>query len=382
MRIGIDGLPLTEVLTGIGHYTNELAHHLARQSSRDKVDVVSPRAFINSLRSDGKQDNLSFLRSRPSLWNRRWWSVGLPRHIRRSSLDVFHGTNFEVPLQKVCATVVTVHDLSMLLHPETHEKKLVRRAQSRIPLMARAATMVITPTETVRREVHEHLKIPLERVVSVPEAARDCFHPVSESQTLEVRRRLGIREDFLLYVGTVEPRKNLDTLVRAFEAVLSSPAKPLQMVLAGRRGWLVDELLESLKRSPAAKQIILTGYLSDDELCALYSSCAAFVYPSIYEGFGLPPLEAMACGAPVIASRIPSLAEVTGSAARMFEPGNKEQLKDMILELLSSEDLRGQLSKAGLAHAAKFSWAATADASRAVYDEAIARYVRQAASLS
>jgi glycosyltransferase involved in cell wall biosynthesis len=377
MRIGIDGLPLTEVLTGIGHYTNELAHHLAQQAAQDKVNVVSPRAFINSLSSDGRQsDNLNFVRSRLSLWNRHWWSVGLPRHIRRNSLDVFHGTNFEVPLQNVCATVVTVHDLSMLLHADTHEEKLVRRARSRIPLMARAATMVITPTETVRQEVHEHLDIPFERIVSVPEAARDCFHALSESETLEARRRIGVSEDFLLYVGTVEPRKNLDTLVRAFEAVHSSYSKPLQLVLAGRRGWLVDELLEALQKSPAAKQIILTGYLSDAELCALYSSCAAFIYPSIYEGFGLPPLEAMACGAPVIVSRIPSLTEVTGSAACLFAPDNPEPLKAIILQLLGSEEQRMKLSKAGLEHAAKFSWAATANATRAVYSEAIARHRR------
>jgi glycosyltransferase involved in cell wall biosynthesis len=375
MRIGIDGLPLTQVLTGVGHYTNELARHLAHQITADQIEVVSPRAFISSLNSDrNRPENLDFVRTRLGLWNRHWWSVGLPRYIRRSSLDVFHGTNFEVPLQRVCPTVLTIHDLSMLLHAETHERKLVRRARSRLPLMARAATMVITPTESVRQEVHEHLNIPLERVVAVPEAARDCFRPLGEGETIEVRQKLGINGDFLLYVGTVEPRKSLDTLVNAFEAVRKSHSKPLQLVLTGRRGWLVDELLESWKRSSAGGQIILTGYLSDDELCALYSSCTAFIYPSIYEGFGLPPLEAMACGAPVIASRISSLAEVTGSAARLFAPGDPGQLKEAILEVLDSEEVRLRLSRAGVQHAGKFSWAATAAATRSIYTEAIERF--------
>ncbi|MCU1264966.1 MAG: hypothetical protein JWM21_1284 [Acidobacteria bacterium] len=377
MRIGIDGLPLTEVLTGIGHYTNELARHLALESGTDEVEVVSPRTFITALNAEIKPpDNLRFVRSRVSLWNRHWWSIGLPRYLRRHSLDLFHGTNFEVPLRRVCPTVLTVHDLSMLLHATTQEKKLVQRAQSRLPLMARAATMIITPTESVRQEVHEHLQIPLETIVAVPEAARECFHPLEDAATLEIRRRFGIGQDFLLFVGTVEPRKNLATLLVAYEEVVRVRRQPLQLVLAGRKGWLVEDLLDALKQSPAADQIILTGYLSDHELAALYSSCSAFIYPSIYEGFGLPPLEAMACGAPVISSRIPAIREVLGPAARLFDPGNAAELTALVSELLSSDAARKTLSAAGTKRAAEFSWSRTARATREVYQEAIKRFAK------
>jgi glycosyltransferase involved in cell wall biosynthesis len=376
MRIGIDGLPLTEVLTGIGHYTNELARHLGLEWPADEIEVVSPRAFVSSMNADaGPPANVRFVRSRVSLWNRRWWSIGLPRYVRRHSLDVFHGTNFEVPLQRVCPTVLTVHDLSMLLHADTQERKLVRRAQPRLPRMARAATMIVTPTETVRQEVHQYLQIPLDRIVAVPEAARGCFRPLAAGRTLEARKRFGIGKDFLLFVGTIEPRKNLAILLAAFEAVRRQRQRPqLQLVIAGRKGWLVDDLLSTLKRSPAAEQIVLTGYLSDDDLCALYSSCAAFVYPSVYEGFGLPPLEAMACGAPVIASRIPAIQEVVGSAARLFGPGSVTELTTVIIEMLSSEVLRQTLGNAGAKRAAGFSWSRTAQATHRVYDEAIKRY--------
>jgi glycosyltransferase involved in cell wall biosynthesis len=375
MRIGIDGLPLTEILTGIGHYTNELAWHLGLEWPADEIEVVSPRAFVTSMNADARPPaNVRFVRSRVSLWNRRWWSIGLPRYIRRHSLDVFHGTNFEVPLQQVCPTVLTVHDLSMLLHADTQERKLVRRAQLRLPLMARAATMIITPTATVRQEVHEYLQIPLERIVAVPEAARDCFRPLAAVRTLETRKRFGIGKDFLLFVGTIEPRKNLALLLAAFEAVCRQRPQPLQLVIAGREGWLVDDLLSTLKRSPAAERIVLTGYLSDDDLGALYSSCAAFVYPSVYEGFGLPPLEAMACGAPVLASRIPAIQEVVGSAARVFAPDNVTELTTVILEVLSSEAVRQTLEAAGPKRAAEFSWSRAARVTRRVYDEAIGRF--------
>jgi glycosyltransferase involved in cell wall biosynthesis len=374
MRIGIDGLPLSEQLTGIGHYTFELARHLARHSPADEIQIVSPRAFLPALNSHQEpSSNLRFVRSRVSPITRHWWSIGLPRYIRRNSVDVFHGTNFEAPLRKVCPTVLTIHDLSMLLHPDTHEAKRVRRARRRLPLMARAATIIVTPTESVRREVHEHLQIPLERIVAVPEAARSCFRRLKPAQTTETKNRLGIRDEFLLFVGTVEPRKNLATLLRAFEEVLRVHRKPLQLVIAGRAGWLVDDLFAHLKQSRAAEHVVFTGYLSDDDLCALYSSCAAFVYPSIYEGFGLPPIEAMACGAPVIASRIPSIEEVVGSAARLVAPESVTELTAAIIELHSPE-MRGRLSVAGAKRAAEFSWNLTASLTRSVYAAAIERF--------
>jgi glycosyltransferase involved in cell wall biosynthesis len=377
MRIGIDGLPLTEVLTGIGHYTIELARNLALASEWDEIEIVSPRAFLPSLNSPQEQSsNLRFVRSRVSLLTRHWWSIGLPRYIRSNSIDLFHGTNFEVPLRKVCPTVLTIHDLSMLLHPETHEARRVRRARRRLPLMARAATMILTPTESVRQEVHEHLQIPLERIAAVPEAARSCFRRLEAEQTVQTRNRLGVREEFLLFVGTVEPRKNLTTLLRAFEQVLRVREQSLQLVIAGREGWLIDDLFADLKRLPAAKDILFTGYLNDEDLCALYSSCAVFVYPSLYEGFGLPPLEAMACGAPVIASRIPSIEEVVGPAARLVSPESVAELTEAIVELLSSEEPREKLSVAGTRRAAEFSWTATARLTRSVYAEAIERFRR------
>ena len=375
MRIGIDGLPLTEELTGIGHYTLELANHLAVAKSADEIQVVSPRAYLPSLdRQPERHANLRFVRSRVSPISRHWWSIGLPRYIRRHGIEVFHGTNFEVPLRKVCPTVVTVHDLSTLLYPHTQERKRVRRAQRRLPIMARAATLIITPTESVRREVHEHLQIPLDRIVAVPEAARSCFHRLEARETIATRKRLGIRNEFLLFVGTVEPRKNLSTLLPAFEEVLRMREKPVQLVIAGRKGWLVDDFFESTKRSTAAANIVFTGYLADEDLSALYSSCAALIYPSIYEGFGLPPLEAMACGAPVIASNIPAITEGVGAAARLVSPARIPELTHSLVELLDSTLIRKELASAGAERVAQFSWSRTATATQAVYAEARERF--------
>lgn len=373
MRIGIDGIPLHYLKTGIGHYTFEVARCLALASPPDEFELISPHPFVSQpgdASEQGLPSNLRALHIKSNLLERRWWTIGLPRYIKRHSLALFHGTNFEVPLWKRCPTVLTIHDLSVLLYPETHQKRFVYRTRLMLPLMSRTATMIVTPSESVRREVCHHLRVAPEKVVAVPEAARRIFRRMPPAQTATVRERFGVEDEFLLYVGTIEPRKNLRTLARAFVEILrTTPLRP-QLVIAGKKGWLSDDLYAYIKASDAAARILFTGYVTDDELCALYSSCRAFVYPSLYEGFGLPPLEAMACGAPVIASDIGSIREAVGEAARLIDPQDVNGLTRSIVRLLEDDGERRHLSSAGLKHAAGFSWERTARSIREVYDEA------------
>lgn len=381
MRIGIDGLSLTSLKTGVGHYTFELARALASIEPSSQFELVYPSSYppITCVEADQFPANLKLNRVRVGPIGRHWWSLGLPRYLRDSNqhprLELFHGTNYEIPLWRRCATVVTIHDLSQLLHPETHEKRRVKRAQRRLPLMARVASAIITPSESTRTDLCEVLRVSAAKVFAVPEAARACFRPLAFAETSDVRRRLGIGDDFLLTVGTLEPRKNLAVLVSAFEEVTRArPPDNSQLVIAGGRGWLSGPLFEAIERSPARHRIVLTDYLHDDDLRVLYCSCRAFIYPSIFEGFGLPPLEAMACGAPVIASRIPALEETTGGAALLFDPQSVTELTQNILELLGNENARRELSAAGQRRAAEFSWERTARQTLQVYAEAAKRF--------
>jgi glycosyltransferase involved in cell wall biosynthesis len=386
MLFGLDAIPLTEPRAGVGHYTFELARALALAAPRDEFELAYPSTYppVEPRDEEGPPppenaaralpENLNFSRVAVGPLGRHWWSVGLPRYASRRGFALFHGTNYEVPLWNPCARVVTVHDLSLLLLPETHEARRVRRARARLPLMARAADACITPTESVRREVCERLRLAPSKVFAVPEAARPCFRPLAFEATEGERRRLGVGDDFLLAVGTVEPRKNLPALVRAFEEVArANPSGRLQLVVAGNRGWLSGPLFEGLERSPFRDRVLFTGYVADETLRALYSSCRAFVYPSLYEGFGLPPLEAMACGAPVVASRISSLMEVTGGAALLFDPKDSGELARLLLRLLGDEGARRELSAAGLRRASEFSWGRTARETLEVYGEAMKR---------
>ncbi len=410
MLIGLDAISLTRQKAGVGHYTRELARALAAASPADDFDLVypahaAPRGLADeaaegappNMTGGAETDEPPNLRAAPvraGLLARRKWSLGLRAYARRRRPALFHGTNYVLPFACDCPTVLTVHDLSAFLHPSTHAPRVARALRRRLPFMARAADAIITPTEAVRREACEILRVDPSKVFAVPEAPRAVFRPLARGEALTDVSRLGVGRDFILAVGTVEPRKNLPTLLRAFELLLESDSRKattgvtkataasaagstetsaddLQLVVAGKVGWLSEELFARVAASPSRGRVRFVGYVSDEELRALYSACLAFVYPSLYEGFGLPPLEAMACGAPVVASRASAVAEVTGGAARLFDPSNTEELTCLLLELLDDEAARRALSEAGLRRARDFSWEKTARATLDVYREAL-----------
>jgi glycosyltransferase involved in cell wall biosynthesis len=247
--------------------------------------------------------------------------------------------------------------------------------------MARRANAIITPSKSVSGEVHEHLGIEPGKVAVVPEAARHLFRPMALAETIEVRQRLRIEDDFILFVGTIEPRKNLLTLVRAFEELVRTTAFRPQLVIAGKEGWLTSELFSYLKSKRITDLVRFTGYVSDDDLRTLYSSCLVFVYPSLYEGFGLPPLEAMACGAPVITSRIPSITETVGDAARLVSPTDFRDIAQALTCMLGDPGERDYRSAAGLQRASEFSWERTASATLNVYRDVLKNEKRKTAAV-
>ena len=376
MRIALDGFPLSSPKTGVGHYTFELARKLAELSPEDSFELISPIPFTDSVVEEIQQvslQNLILNHPESASFRRRWWALGLPFFLRQNSFDLFHGTNYEVPLWNRKRNVLTIHDLSVLLHPEYHEPHLVQRARRRLPLMIRSATRIIAVSESMKLEICEYLKLKPERVVVTQEAPRKSFRPLSPSESVATTERLGIEPDFILTVGTIEPRKNLLTLVRALDQILRRTSLRPQLVIAGGEGWLMDDLYSFIESSGIGHRVRFIGYTSDDDLRALYSSCRVCVYPSFYEGFGLPPLEAMACGAPVITSRVPALEETVGKAAFLFNPVSVEELAAAIIQLWNSPERRLQLSQAGLQRAADFTWEKTANLTLEVYRKVLAR---------
>jgi glycosyltransferase involved in cell wall biosynthesis len=286
---------------------------------------------------------------------------------RRDGCDVLHCPNGMGPPWSSTPIVLTIHDLSLFRYPHCHPRWRIVTTRRLLPRLARRAAAVVAVSEFTRREILSVLQLPPEKVHTVHSAAAASFRPVTDASRLAaIRQRYGLPERFVLFVGTVEPRKNLHRLVRAFRQVRQR-GFPHALILAGHKGWLMEGFAEEIERLGLSDATRRLGYVPDADLPALYSLADLFVYPSLYEGFGLPTLEAMACGTPVLSSNSPALAEVCGDAACLVDPLDEDALADALSLLLRDRDQRVELSRKGLVRAREFSWQRAAEETMAVY---------------
>ncbi len=268
---------------------------------------------------------------------------------------LFHATeHLLMPLRNV-PTVLTVHDL-IFHHLPQHHKPLNRWYLDRtMPLYCRRANHIIAVSEATRRDLIDIYQVPAEKVTVVLEAADPRFRPPSAATLKAVRARYKLPEAYVLYVGTIEPRKNLIRTLHAWGELYQVGEAP-PWVIVGKHGWLSDDFYAALKSSPSRGAVRFTGYVADADLPALYAGATAFLFPSLYEGFGLPPLEAMACGTPVLCSNTSSLPEVVDDAALTVDPTDTDAIREALRRILQAADLRAELRSRGLKRAARFSW--------------------------
>lgn len=351
MRVALDATPLTLSSGGLRRYVEQLAQSLAAAFPEDEYWLVSDQPF----RPPATPANLHCGRPPANALERRWWLIGLPRRLRQMGLDLFHGTNFEVPWLGRTPAVLTVHDLSPWLGRGW--QPAAGRVRRRTPwlIRLRRATMILTHTEAVRRQLLGCFRLAPDRVAAVPLAAAEFFRPVEPAPA---------ERPYFLYAGTLEPRKNLHVLTEALGLVRQR--HEANLVLAGRKRPDCPDL-------PAGDGITCLGEVSDSELRELYCGAAACVYPSLYEGFGLPVLEAMQCGTPVIASREPAIMEVAGDAALLVEAGDVRAWAQAMSAFIERPDLRACWRQRSLRRAAQFDWTSTARGTREVYVEALRR---------
>jgi glycosyltransferase involved in cell wall biosynthesis len=271
-----------------------------------------------------------------------------------------------LPLRSI-PTVLTVHDLIFKHLPEHH--KLLNRVYLNLtlPLYCRRATCIIAISECTRRDVMAAYDLPPEKVMVIHEAADPRFRAQTPERVAAVRERYGLPERYILFVGTIEPRKNLARLLHAFEALHADDLCDA-LVIVGQRGWLYGDFFAELESSPLREKVFLPGYVPDEALPAVYAGARALAFPSLYEGFGLPVLEAMACGTPVACSSTSALPEVAGDAALYFDPTSQGSIVEALSQLLRDPDLRGELVRRGLERATQFSWDRVATETEAVYD--------------
>ncbi|MCX7840628.1 MAG: glycosyltransferase family 4 protein, partial [Anaerolineae bacterium] len=296
-----------------------------------------------------------------------WEQTVLPILVRHYRLDALHSPHYTMPLVKPCRSIVTFHYLTFFLYPQMHLFYKRVFFQAMMPLAARRADALIAISHSTRTDLTRILRVPTDKVETIPYGIASHFRPVTDWHALDAFcTRYHLSRPFVLYVGNLEPRKNLPTLVRAFARIVQMEL-PHVLVLAGTRGWKDAPLFATIQELGLTSRVWFPGYIPQAELPMLYSAADLFVYPSFYEGFGLPVLEAMACGVPVITSNISSMPEVAGDAAVLVEPNDVDVLADAMRHLLTDSTRRATLAAKGLARAREFSWERTAQATLSVY---------------
>ena len=354
MRIGFDATPLSAPYSGVGTYAANLLHAL-QMKSQEEIVTLAP------LSTNGN-------RHRPVSNKTLWMQLTLPRDISYLDLDICHFTNFVAPLLCPCPTVITIHDMTLWMFPELHPTRRLAAMRPIIPLAAQHASAIIAVSKSAKADIVSILDLDPDKVHVVYEAPAEHFQPINDEEYLtRIRARYHLSDPFILYVGTLEPRKNIVRLLEAFAELCHSGTVPHHFVIIGNRGWKDSPIFEAVERLKIGKFIRFIGQIPAEDLAALYNLAEAFVFPSLYEGFGLPVIEAMACGAPVVTSRRGSLQEIADDAAEFIDPTDIQSIKQGLLRVLCDPGYAHELSQRGLQRAAQFRWSDAADQTRWIY---------------
>jgi glycosyltransferase involved in cell wall biosynthesis len=373
LRLAIDLTPTLQTQAGLGRYAAELAKALlATQPADERLELFytdpqqrQPPAPLHTL--PGKRLALA---SKP--WRLRVLLAHLfqrPQDRMIDSPDVFLATDHLLPFLPQTSTIFTIHDVTFISHPHTHSRLNRSYLRLMMPYFLRRAKAVVAVSQCTLQNACQYYPIVATKGYVIYSGVDGHFQPVVDQAVLDlVRSRYKLPAHFWLYVGTIEPRKNLVTLFEAFKQALPQ-LEGDKLVIAGKKGWLYDEILARLKALGLEDHVLFTGYVPDAELPALYTLAQAFVFPSLYEGFGLPILEAMACGTPVICSNRSSLPEVAGEAALLLSPDNPRGWAEAMSQLKQNESLRADLRERGLRQVKGFTWETTAQHTRQLYRE-------------
>jgi glycosyltransferase involved in cell wall biosynthesis len=381
MKIGIDCSAVPGARTGVGEYTYNLVQALSRI---DKVNsyVLYP-FFYHLINPDYNNadlpatDNFCVDRRPPA------FPILLQRFVHLAGrtlfteemlgdVDIVHSTTFCAPRFKDGhkRLVVTIYDLTVITHPECHKKLNIRHCKKGIEDAVRYADAIIAISEHTKKDLVNIAGAPEDLVHVTPLAADPGLGPVKERAVLDkVRKKYGLPGRYVLFLGSLEPRKNVATLIRAYAALPAEIKDEVRLVIAGAKGWMNSPVHDTLDKLGLLDRTTFTGYVDRADLSALYSMAECFVYPSLYEGFGLPVLEAMACATPVVTSNTSSMPEVAGSAARLIDPLDHARLAGILEEILKSKDLQKDMIRKGLRQAAMFSWERCAAETLEVYEK-------------
>jgi glycosyltransferase involved in cell wall biosynthesis len=368
MRIAIDARFASGKITGVGKYCVRLVESIDAMSVSNEIILL-----VNSDSILTKNSKIIKTSITPEMHplNELWENITLPYYLKKNRINLFHSPAFFLPLfSPGTKKIVTIHDLAVFKFPETFTYKFSKYLQLMICLSTRFADRIIVDSGAVKKDIIDILKVREEKISVIYPGIDDVFLREGKGEIDKFKEARNLTQGFILYAGTIEPRKNLVNLIKAF-SILKERGLKQKLVIAGKRGWLYERIIEEVKRSKFKGDIVFTDYIFDVDLKLYYSNCDVFVYPSLYEGFGLPTLEALACGAPVVVPDIPVFREVLDESALFVQPESPESIADGIERILTDGNLRERIMGAGRGQVKKYSWNRTAIETMKVYQEIV-----------
>lgn len=364
MKIGVDISVLTNEMTGVGKWTYFTFKELIKLDIDNNYIFYSNRIISKEV-DFIKRVNLKVIKLPPKIRPFLWYYYYLPRLIREDNIEIFISPSFFLPiLPSNVKSITVVHDITPIKFPRLHTFSTRIAFKIFLKFSLKRASKIVADSENTKNDLVRFLDINEEKIKVIYPGIDDVYFKnqsiLTEQEVYRVMFKYNIPKKFILYVGTIEPRKNLIALLKVFEELKEEKSIPHKLIIVGKKGWHYDSFYDLLSKSKYVNEIILTGYVPEEDLRVLYSYADVFVYPSLYEGFGLPPLEAMAHGCPVVTSNVSSLPEVVGDAGLLVDPNNYKSIKDAIIAILENEKLREDLVKKGIQRAKQFTWKKTA----------------------
>lgn len=362
MRVGIDYTSAVQQKAGIGRYTRGLVAGLIRFDQDNRYVLFSagkdpeyrywPRNF--SLKELPISDQ-----KLAALWQRL--RLPLPVELITGLVDIYHSPDFVLPPVLAARTVLTVHDLSFMRHPECSSQALLDYLMEAVPRSVERADLIVADSKSTRRDLIDLLQVPEEKILVLYPGLESHFYPLQNDYLLRrLLERYDIGYPYILAVGTLQPRKNFVRLIKAYNILVRQYHLPHKLVIVGSKGWLYDEIEETISDLGLEGRVHLTGFVKDEDLPYVYSAADVFAFPSLYEGFGIPILEAMACGTPVVTSSVSSMPEVAGDAALLVSPYDVEALASTVWRVIDDAYLQHELCLRGFKRTKQFDWRETA----------------------
>lgn len=375
MRVGIDARPLGMSATGIGAYIINLVEYLLEQA-RVECILFADKKLKHEFKTNSRIKFVVF----PAKHRVVWEQLLLPGHISSEELDLYHATwNYGLPLRLGCPAVLTIHDVIPLVVPghfHSLKDKIVYQCIYRmsLELSTRKAGRIIADSQNSKDDIHKLLRVPLLKIEVIPPGLGSLYRHAPEAAHVEkCKSRYGLSDPYIIYTGGLDRRKNIQMLLAAFHRTLSSYGKELFLVLTGEKNFLFPEIRAKVEGLGLEGRVVFTGYVPNEDMPLLLTGASMLAYLSLYEGFGFPPLEAMACGTPVVASNTSSLPEIVGDAGILVDPHSEEDISSAMLRVLEDEKLRRELIAKGLERAQLFKAEDNAKRTLSVYKEVLAQ---------